>query len=95
MAFFSTDSKIRRIVYYPEVYSFEISEKHVEKRTNFVNNTITPILGDKICSFIDYCKLELDIRFEKMKFGKINNSVCIRTSHFISSNGIVVNKRHS
>ena len=75
LAFFSTDSKIRRIVYYPEVYSFEISEKHVEKRTNFVNNTITPILGDKICSFIDYCKLELDIRFEKMKFGKINNSV--------------------
>lgn len=75
LAFFGADSQIRRIIYYPEVYSFEISEKHIEKRTNFANNTITPILGNKICSFIEYSKLKLNIRFRKMRFGKIDNDV--------------------
>jgi hypothetical protein len=77
LAFFGQESSIRRIVYYPEVYSFEISEKHIEKRTNFANNTITPILGQKICDFIDHCKLDLDIRFEEMKFKKVNNDLGI------------------
>lgn len=77
LAFFGQESHIRRIVYYPEVYSFEISEKHIEKRTKFVNNTITPVLGQKICDFIDYCKLDLDIRFEEMKFKKVNNNLGI------------------
>lgn len=75
LAYFNSDSPIRRIVYYPEVYSYEISKSHIEKRTNFVNNTITPILGEKICRFIECCKLELDIHFEKIKFGKVNNKV--------------------
>ena len=75
LAYFSSKSSICRIVYYPEVYSYEISEKHIEKRTNFVNNSITPILGGKICEFIDCCKSELDICFEKNKYGKINNKV--------------------
>jgi uncharacterized protein YdhG (YjbR/CyaY superfamily) len=77
LAFFGQESSIRRIVYYPEVYSFEISEKHIEKRTNFANNTITPILGQKICDFIDHCKLDLNIRFEEMKFKKVNNDLGI------------------
>ena len=75
LAFFGEDSTISRIVYYPEVYSYEISEKHIEKRTNFVNNSITPILGEKICNFIDGCKLDLDIRFERTRFGKVNHKV--------------------
>lgn len=77
LAFFGQDSSIRRIVYYPEVYSFELSEKHIEKRTNFVNNSITPILGQKVCDFIDHCKLDLNIRFEEMKFKKVNNDLGI------------------
>lgn len=77
LAFFGRESSIRRIVYYPEVYSFELSEKHIEKRTNFVNNSITPILGQRICGFIDDCKLDLNIRFEEMKFRKVNRDLGI------------------
>lgn len=75
LAFFGEESKIRKIVYYPEVYSYEISEKHIEKRTKFMNNSIGPILGKKICDFIEQCKRDLNICFEEMKYKKVNNDL--------------------
>lgn len=75
LAFFGEESEIRRIVYYPEVYSYEISEKHIEKRTNFVTNSISPILGEKICDFIERCKIDLNIRFEEMIYNKVNTDL--------------------
>lgn len=72
LAYFGDDSKIERITYYPEVYSFEISSKHIEKRTNFAKNMITPVLGSKINKFVSRCNKELSIRFEKMICRKIN-----------------------
>lgn len=73
LAYFGDDSKIERITYYPEVYSFDISRGHVEKRTNFTKNMITPILGAKIKKFVDRCNNGLSIRFEKMVCRKINH----------------------
>lgn len=74
LAFFGEESEIKRIVYYPEVYSYEISENHIEKRTNFMTNSISPILGRKICDFIEQCKINLNICFEEMKFKKANTN---------------------
>lgn len=73
LAYFVEDSKIERIVYYPEVYSHYISDRHIEKRTNFAGNVITPILGTKIKSFVESHNKGLDIRYEKMKYQKVNS----------------------
>lgn len=72
LAYFGDGSTIERITYYPQVYPYRISKDHIEKHTNFVNNKITPILGGKVNRFIEKCNAELDIRFEKMLYKKIN-----------------------
>lgn len=72
LAFFNKDSDIKRIVYYPEVYSYYISKEHIEKRTNFAGNRITTVLAGKIDKFLNECTREVIIKFEKNIYGKVN-----------------------
>lgn len=73
LAFFNEESKIDRIVYYPEVSSFFISRDHIEKRTNFTRNQITPKLAEKIDAFLNKCGMPISVKFEKTRFGKVNS----------------------
>lgn len=89
LAFFGEKSEIERIIYYPEVYSFKISNNHIEKRSKFMNNKITPILGRKICNFIEQCEADIPVCFEEMIYKKVNTDSGI-ISYTNSENNIQV-----
>ena len=81
LAFFREGSEIHRIVYYPEVFSYHISKEHIEKRTHFAGNEITPLLSKKLDGFLDKCDDFLDIKYERTAFGRINSSSNVISYH--------------
>lgn len=69
-AFFHDKTRIHRIVYYPEVFSYHISKEHIEKHTRFAGNRITPILAERVKEFLNKCGAPLDIKFKRAYYGR-------------------------
>lgn len=90
LAFFHEKTKIHRITYYPEVFPYHISKEHIEKHTRFAGNEITPLLGEKIKTFLGECDDLLDIKFRKAYFGRVDSSRNI-ISYSVEDDALKVN----
>lgn len=77
LAYFRKGSNLEKIIFYPETYSYPISKNHIEIRTKFLDNSIKPVLSNKIKKFIDkdFKSGLVESKFLKCKYGKVSSDI--------------------